>query len=171
MSAVLPNHQQAVCVIVGKTDKRPHVFRSSLRDEFIKWVGCPSVHPSVNNSVLSISSNIIQPRLKTAETRFASFLYFMFLYLQSIWEEEHVPLWIKPYNIIVTSADSGVIQPVVNAVSLHQIKKHSKMSLLNYFIQEFGPPNSEEFLTAQRNFVRSCAGYCLVCYIMQVKDR
>eukprot|EP00795_Rhopilema_esculentum_P010859 gene10859-19676_t len=36
---------------------------------------------------------------------------------------------------------------------------------------EFGETTTEEFLTAQRNFVESCAGYCLVCYIMQVKDR
>lgn len=35
---------------------------------------------------------------------------------------------------MVTSADGGLIQPIVNAVSLHQIKKKSKMSLLDYFI-------------------------------------
>ena len=91
--------------------------------------------------------------------------------MQNIWTLEHVPLWLKPYNIIVTSDDSGMIEPIVNAVSLHQIKKHSKLSLLNYFIREYGPPNSEEFLTAQRNFVQSCAAYCLVSYLMQVKDR
>ena len=64
-----------------------------------------------------------------------------------------------------------MIEPILNTVSLHQIKKHSKMSLLHYFIREFGPVNSEEFLTAQRNFVQSCASYCLVCYLLQVKDR
>lgn len=45
------------------------------------------------------------------------------------------------------------------------------MSLLSYFIEEFGAPTTEQFLEAQRNFVQSCAGYCLVCYLMQVKDR
>ncbi|CAL1535815.1 unnamed protein product [Lymnaea stagnalis] len=91
--------------------------------------------------------------------------------LQMFWIEEHLPLWIKPYKIVVTSRDSGMIEPVVNAVSLHQIKKHSKLSLLDYFIHEFGPVTSEEFLTAQKNFVQSCAGYCLVCYLLQLKDR
>ncbi|XP_052763699.1 phosphatidylinositol 4-kinase beta-like [Mya arenaria] len=91
--------------------------------------------------------------------------------LQAFWNQEHVPLWIRPYNIVVTSNNSGMIEPVLNAVSLHQIKKHSKMTLLQYFEHEFGPQNSEEFLTAQKNFVQSCAGYCLVCYLMQVKDR
>ncbi|NXY12178.1 PI4KB kinase, partial [Pteruthius melanotis] len=91
--------------------------------------------------------------------------------LQSIWEQERVPLWIKPYKILVISADSGMIEPVLNAVSLHQIKKQSQLALLDYFLQEHGNPNSESFLSAQRNFVRSCAGYCLVCYLLQVKDR
>ncbi|XP_064651750.1 phosphatidylinositol 4-kinase beta-like [Lineus longissimus] len=91
--------------------------------------------------------------------------------LQNIWEEEKVPLKIQPYSIIVTSQDSGMIEPILNAVSLHQIKKNSKLSLLNYFIREYGPTNSEEFLNAQRAFVQSCAGYCIVSYLMQVKDR
>ena len=45
------------------------------------------------------------------------------------------------------------------------------MSLLEYFLQEFGQLNSEEFLTAQRNFVKSTAAYCIVSYLLQVKDR
>lgn len=90
---------------------------------------------------------------------------------KNIFEEERVPLWIKPFAVMVTSGGGGLIEPIVNAVSLHQIKKQSKMSLRDYFINEFGEPTTEEFLTAQRNFVESCAGYCLVCYIMQVKDR
>ncbi|XP_071955463.1 phosphatidylinositol 4-kinase beta-like [Antedon mediterranea] len=91
--------------------------------------------------------------------------------LQTIWDQERVPLWIKPYRIFVTSDNSGMIEPVLNAVSLHQIKKNSKVSLLNYFMQEFGGLNTEGFLNAQRNFVQSCAAYCLLCYLIQVKDR
>lgn len=91
--------------------------------------------------------------------------------LQKIWEHERVPLWIRPYKILVTSADSGMIEPILNTVSLHQVKKHSKLSLLEYFKKEFGDVTSEEFLTAQRNFVQSCAAYCIVSYLIQVKDR
>ncbi|CAL8144049.1 unnamed protein product [Orchesella dallaii] len=91
--------------------------------------------------------------------------------LKDIWEEERVPLWVRPCRIFVLSSDSGMIEPAVNTVSLHQIKKHSKMSLLEYFLQEFGSEKSEGFLTAQKNFVESCAAYCLICYLIQVKDR
>ncbi|XP_040899487.1 phosphatidylinositol 4-kinase beta isoform X2 [Toxotes jaculatrix] len=91
--------------------------------------------------------------------------------LKSIWEQERVPLWIKPYKILVLSSDSGMIEPVVNAVSLHQVKKQSQLSLLDYFLQDHGAPTTEAFLSAQRNFVQSCAGYSLICYLLQVKDR
>uniref|UniRef100_A0A8C3GAV1 Phosphatidylinositol 4-kinase beta n=1 Tax=Cyclopterus lumpus TaxID=8103 RepID=A0A8C3GAV1_CYCLU len=91
--------------------------------------------------------------------------------LKSIWEQERVPLWVKPYKILVLSSDSGMIEPVMNAVSLHQVKKQSQLSLLDYFLQEHGAPTTEAFLSAQRNFVQSCAGYSLICYLLQVKDR
>ncbi|XP_061615802.1 phosphatidylinositol 4-kinase beta-like isoform X2 [Phyllopteryx taeniolatus] len=91
--------------------------------------------------------------------------------LQAIWRQERLPLWIKPYKILVMSADSGMIEPVLNAVSLHQVRKQSQLSLLDYFLQEHGSFTTEQFLSAQRNFVQSCAGYSLVCYLLQVKDR
>ncbi|XP_049607705.1 phosphatidylinositol 4-kinase beta isoform X2 [Syngnathus scovelli] len=91
--------------------------------------------------------------------------------LQAIWRQERVPLWIKPYKILVMSSDSGMIEPVLNAVSLHQVRKQSQLSLLKYFLQEHGSFTTEQFLKAQRNFVQSCAGYSLVCYLLQVKDR
>ena len=48
---------------------------------------------------------------------------------------------------------------------------NSSGGLLSYFYNEFGAANSEEFLTAQRNFVESCAAYCVISYLIQVKDR
>ncbi|KAK4315336.1 hypothetical protein Pmani_013427 [Petrolisthes manimaculis] len=97
--------------------------------------------------------------------------YQLLCMFQKIWSEEKVSLWLRPYKILVISDDSGMIEPIVNTCSLHQIKKNSKMTMLEYFLKEFGDKNSEEFLTAQKNFVESCAAYCLVCYIIQVKDR
>ncbi|KAI5756009.1 hypothetical protein M8J77_021365 [Diaphorina citri] len=91
--------------------------------------------------------------------------------LQKIWDIERVPLILHPYKILCLSNDSGLIEPILNTVSLHQIKKNSQVSLLEYFIQEFGDINSEGFLAAQKNFVQSTAAYSLVCYLLQVKDR
>lgn len=97
--------------------------------------------------------------------------------LQDIWNIEHVPVYVRPSNILVLSNDSGMIEPILNAVSLHQIKKHHSKkaqptTLLDYFLQEFGQSKTSElFLSAQKNFVESCAGYSIACYLLQVKDR
>jgi len=43
-----------------------------------------------------------------------------------------VPLWLRPYKIIVTSRDSGMIEPVVNTVSLHQVSMTFTSSCLSH---------------------------------------
>ncbi|KAL6448919.1 hypothetical protein ACFW04_000577 [Cataglyphis niger] len=91
--------------------------------------------------------------------------------LQKIWQEERVPLWVRPYKILCLSNDSGLIEPILNTVSLHQVKKQCQLTLFQYFEREFGPSTSETFRMAQRNFIQSCAAYCLVSYLIQVKDR
>lgn len=88
-----------------------------------------------------------------------------------IFEEEKVELWVRPYKIVCFSNDSGLIEPILNTVSLHQIKKNSNKSLKDYFIDEYGNPETERFQCAQRNFMESCSAYCLISYLLQVKDR
>lgn len=90
---------------------------------------------------------------------------------KKIWQMEMVPLWVRPYKILSLNSDSGLIEPILNTISLSQIKKNTKMTLLEYFINEFGPVTSEQFLNAQRNFVQSCAAYSIVSYLIQLKDR
>nr|VZI41275.1 unnamed protein product [Spirometra erinaceieuropaei] len=97
--------------------------------------------------------------------------YQLLTVLQKIWAQNLLKLWLRPLNIVVTSCDTGLIELVPDTVSLHQIRRHTRLSLRDYIIREHGPPNSEGFLTAQTNFVRSCAAYCLVGYLFQVKDR
>lgn len=91
--------------------------------------------------------------------------------LKEIWANEHVPAFVRPINILVLSNNSGLIEPILNAVSLHQIKKNSKLGLKDYFLREFGTERSEQFLNAVRNFVQSSAAYSIICYLLQVKDR
>ena len=116
--------------------------------------------------------------IKSGDDLRQELLAFQFLHkLQQIWNEEHVPVYVRPSNILVLSNDSGMIEPILNAVSLHQIKKHNSKklqptSLLDYFLQEFGQSKTSElFLSAQKSFVESCAGYSIACYLLQVKDR
>ena len=51
--------------------------------------------------------------------------------LQSIWKEEKVPLWVRPYRIQVLSNDSGLIEPILNTISLHQVKLKRVLSKIH----------------------------------------
>eukprot|EP00123_Amoebidium_parasiticum_P001639 comp12787_c0_seq1/m.7925 comp12787_c0_seq1/g.7925 ORF comp12787_c0_seq1/g.7925 comp12787_c0_seq1/m.7925 type:complete len:745 (-) comp12787_c0_seq1:613-2847(-) len=90
---------------------------------------------------------------------------------KNIWEAEHLDLWLRPTRVMVTSSSSGLMETIVDTLSVHSIKKQFDCSLADYFKKEFGDPKSLRHRTAQRNFVRSFAAYSLVCYFLAVKDR
>ena len=67
--------------------------------------------------------------------------YQLLALLQKIWKEERVPLWLRPYKITVLSSDSGLIEPVLNTVSLHQVRNHYKVVIYSslYFCHYYRP--------------------------------
>ena len=61
-----------------------------------------------------------------------------------------------------------------DSLSLDQLKqKTNHMSLKNFYKNFFGNGNEDSLLykKAMNNFVSSLAGYSLVCYFLQIKDR
>jgi len=89
---------------------------------------------------------------------------------KNIFMEAGLPLYIRDYAVLVTSSESGLIETVVDSLSIHTIKSNSGTSLRRHFEDKF-VLGSREFLQAQRNFVESMAAYSVVCYLLQVKDR
>lgn len=81
--------------------------------------------------------------VKCDDLRQEMMTYQLLLTFKKIWQSEKVPLYVRPYKIMVFSQDAGVIEPVLSTISLHQIKKSTNGSLLDYFIKEFGPVTSE----------------------------
>ncbi|XP_021899784.1 phosphatidylinositol 4-kinase beta 1-like [Carica papaya] len=89
-----------------------------------------------------------------------------------IFQEAGLPLWLRPYEVLVTSSYTALIETIPDTASLHSIKSRypNILSLRDFFIAKY-QENSPSFKLAQRNFVESMAGYSLVCYLLQVKDR
>jgi len=90
-----------------------------------------------------------------------------------IFTAKHLPLWLRPYEVVAVSSSSGFIEVVPDAISIDAIKRRNPEcpTLSSYFIRTYGDRHTPSFKTAQRNFVESLAGYSLVCYFLQVKDR
>jgi hypothetical protein len=90
-----------------------------------------------------------------------------------IFKLEKVDCWVNPYEILATGNNVGIIEVVPNAISIDQLKRKSKniTSLKNFFECYFSPVNSARYKAAMKNFISSLAGYSLVCYFLQIKDR
>lgn len=89
-----------------------------------------------------------------------------------IFQEAGLPLWLRPYEVLVTSSYTALIETIPDTASIHSIKSRfpNITSLREFFVAKY-QENSSSFKLAQRNFVESMAGYSLVCYLLQVKDR
>ncbi|KAL6768298.1 PIK3 [Auxenochlorella protothecoides x Auxenochlorella symbiontica] len=89
-----------------------------------------------------------------------------------IFREARLPLTLHPYEVLVTSNRTALIELVPNAPSVHAVKGACPpgTSLRDHFLERYGA-GTPELLAAQRNFVESMAAYSLVSYFLQIKDR
>ncbi|GAA5981901.1 hypothetical protein JCM11641_001936 [Rhodosporidiobolus odoratus] len=101
-----------------------------------------------------------------------------------IWREEECPAWVCYFRILVTSENSGLVETIADAVSVHSIKKDAyarraedstqvftSFTLHDHFINTYGPPHSAKFRKAQKAFIESLAAYSVISYLLQLKDR
>lgn len=99
-----------------------------------------------------------------------------------IWQETGSRCWVRYFRILVTSENSGLMETITDAVSVHSIKKeaYSRMSeedksagytLYDYFLSAYGPSTSASFNRARDRFMESLAGYSIISYLLQIKDR
>jgi phosphatidylinositol 4-kinase len=90
----------------------------------------------------------------------------------SIFEEFNLDLPLLTYDIVATTAASGIIECVPNAVSLDALRHAPDWtSLPDFFESAFGPRSSPRYAAAHSTFVRSNAAYSLVSFVLQIKDR
>ena len=97
-----------------------------------------------------------------------------------IFHSARLPLWLRPYEVVVTSANSGLIEMIPNTISIDGLKKEFANCinpLTNalygvYTLDAIFPiVFADHVEEAQLNFIESCAAYCVVSYLLQIKDR
>ena len=86
--------------------------------------------------------------------------------------KENLDLKLSPYRILATSANAGAVQ-FVPSMSLAAASAKYKGSILAYL--KANNPDDREPLGVRREsmdtFVKSCAGYCVITYLLGVGDR
>ena len=112
-----------------------------------------------------------------------------------VWFQEEIPPhvrpFLRPYTIMCTGGDAGIVECLPDVKSVNEVKKETDgfTTLLNFFERAYGPPVQKPFRPdfhqqtmpssqgtvsidkARDNFLRSLVGYSVVCYILQIKDR
>lgn len=86
-----------------------------------------------------------------------------------IFTKAQLSLQLTPYEILITSHCSGLIEFLPNTMSIDSIKKKILPNMnLNVFFRNYFCNNFEE---AQKNFVESLAAYSLITYVIGIRDR
>ena len=44
--------------------------------------------------------------------------------VKQIWEDAGLDLWLRPYNIFITSSDSAIMEFIPDSLSIHGLKKY-----------------------------------------------
>ena len=159
-------------IVIKKTTFNLELLRNVFGESFIK-----KGHKIKKNSLFGKfnSHKIFRCIIKTHEDlRQEQFATQLINEFYQIFQLEHTGLWLNTYEIISTGHDSGLVEMVNDSLSLDQLKhKLDHISLSDFFLHYFGygDINSDRYKKAIKNYIASLAGYSLVCYFLQIKDR
>lgn len=90
---------------------------------------------------------------------------------KTIWSNIGLDVYVFPYRVTATQAGCGVIDVLPNSISRDMLGREAVNGLYEYFITKFGDEGTIEFQNARSNFVKSLAGYSVISYLLQFKDR
>lgn len=90
---------------------------------------------------------------------------------RTIWSAIGLNVYVFPYRVTATAPGCGVIDVLPNSISRDMLGREAVNGLYEYFISKFGPESTIEFQKARSNFVKSLAGYSVISYLLQFKDR
>lgn len=97
--------------------------------------------------------------------------------MDTIWLENGLDLRMKPYLVVATGDQSGMIEIVMNSKTTADIHNlygkfgALKENTLRDYILEINGGDEEQTEKAFDNFIRSCAGYCVATYVLGIGDR
>eukprot|EP01126_Amoeba_proteus_P004228 TRINITY_DN11421_c0_g4_i3.p1 TRINITY_DN11421_c0_g4~~TRINITY_DN11421_c0_g4_i3.p1 ORF type:complete len:857 (-),score=216.68 TRINITY_DN11421_c0_g4_i3:53-2623(-) len=101
----------------------------------------------------------------------------MFRIMDKMWKKHDIDLQLRPYNVIATGAETGMIEVVTSSNTISKIQKAMAGPLGAFqddvifnWLKAQNPTNTE-IINAVENFTASCAGYCVATYVLGIGDR
>eukprot|EP01124_Arcella_intermedia_P033811 TRINITY_DN8222_c0_g2_i1.p1 TRINITY_DN8222_c0_g2~~TRINITY_DN8222_c0_g2_i1.p1 ORF type:complete len:385 (+),score=73.98 TRINITY_DN8222_c0_g2_i1:149-1156(+) len=95
----------------------------------------------------------------------------LFELMDTLLKKENMDLNLRPYKVLATNKTDGIIECVENCLTVADtIEEHS----IQNFLKKYHPDNNSPYGIKPLildNYVRSCAGYCVLTYILGIGDR
>ncbi|KAL6945627.1 hypothetical protein ACO0OE_002601 [Hanseniaspora uvarum] len=90
---------------------------------------------------------------------------------KNIWAEVGLDVYVFPNRVTATDGGCGVIDVLPNSISRDMLGREAVNGLFEWFVSKFGSEYTPTFEKARLNFIKSLAGYSVISYILQFKDR
>ena len=87
---------------------------------------------------------------------------------QILKDDEKLDLNIITYNILPVSSTTGFVEMIPNCETVYKIREKMSYSLLNYIIDKNPSENVDNL---RYRFMKSCAAYCVITYLLGIGDR
>ncbi|KAK3732085.1 hypothetical protein RRG08_026470 [Elysia crispata] len=94
----------------------------------------------------------------------------MFKLMDKLLRYENLDLQLTPYNALATSTKHGFVE-FIESIALSEV---SKEKAIQKFLRQHNPSETGPYGIAAEvmdNYLKSCAGYCVMTYLLQVGDR
>lgn len=94
----------------------------------------------------------------------------LFELMDKLLRRENLDLQLSPYKCLATSCTHGFVE-FIESKALSEVSKEKQ---IQKFLREHNPSDSGPYGIAAHvmdNYVKSCAGYCIMTYLLQVGDR
>jgi len=96
----------------------------------------------------------------------------IFTLMDRILKRENLDLKLTSYRVLATSAQHGFVQ-FIDSEPLRDVSQQWEGNIQNY-LRHYNPSTTGPFGISGEvidNYVRSCAGYSIICYLLGVGDR
>jgi len=97
----------------------------------------------------------------------------LILLMDKLLKKENLDLKLTPYRVLATSPKNGMLECVPKSTSIATVLKKYDGSI-RQFLQAFHRDEQADFMIKPDvldTFVRSCAGYCVITYLLGIGDR
>ena len=97
----------------------------------------------------------------------------MINYMDSLLKKVHLDYEFTTYKVLATSQSDGFVEFVPNSTTIFDIleKKNLYHVEIKSYFEELSKGNKDLLETMLNSYINSCAGYCVVTYILGIGDR